>query len=153
LHGGENRLRSDRAFCDLVIELSLEIEYLFEREPDAARLAAAINKKRPRLLAARDLPNHVFDPAPRRDPSSPNGVAEGDGRSANRAKEKPLHRRLIFPEAISKSADRLNGATRFAKFFAQTPHMGIDGSRVDNTFVTPNVVQQSVPRLDAAAAL
>ncbi len=153
LHGGENCLRPDCAFRDLVIELLLEVGYRFQRESDASRCAAAVNKKRPRPLAARDLPNHVFDPAPGRDPSAPNGISERDGQATNRPKQKPLHRWLIFPEAISKSANRLNGTTSFAKLFAQTPHVGIDRSRVDDAFVTPNVIQQSVPRLDAAAAL
>ena len=76
-----NLSHAARAFLKVAEAVAAERKggYRFQRESDASRCPAAINKKRPRPLAARDLPNHVFDPAPGRDPSAPNGISERDG--------------------------------------------------------------------------
>src|SRR4029453_14532935 len=41
----------------------------------------------------------------------------------------------------------------FAKFFPQAAHVRIDGARIDDTFVAPDIVEQTIARLDAPASL
>src|SRR5439155_3041406 len=60
---------------------------------------------------------------------------------------------VIFPQPITEAADSFNRVTGFAEFFAQAAHMRIHSARVDDAFVTPNLVKQPVAVLHAASAL
>src|SRR5215471_7141155 len=59
----------------------------------------------------------------------------------------------FLTQPISKPADSFNNVAGLAEFFAETPNVGIDRTGVDHTFVTPNLVQQTIAFLNASAAL
>lgn len=116
-------------------------ENIFQRETDAARLRCPIDKERARAIAGPDLLDELLDLSPWCDPISPGHIAECDCRSNNRAEQKPKHSRLAFPHAIAETAHGLDHIARFPKFLAQAAHMRINRARVDDTFVTPDVVE------------
>ena len=153
LHGGKNCLRSRSPFCDLLIELLVPLEEIFKRERDTSRLGTAIDKKRARHAAPRDLLDDILDTSPRGNPITPGHISQSDGQSDNCREKKPRHWLLVFAQPVTKAANCFNCVAGFAEFFAKTPDMSIDGAGVDNTFVAPDVVEQSIARLDAATTL
>ncbi|PYJ74694.1 MAG: hypothetical protein DME72_02095 [Verrucomicrobia bacterium] len=58
------------ASCDLLIELLLTPENIFQRQPDAPNLCATIDKKSARLFTFSYLPNELIYVSPRCDPFS-----------------------------------------------------------------------------------
>ncbi len=116
-------------------------ENIFQGETDVARLRCPIDKECARTFAGRDLLDELLDLPPRRNPFSPRDVSKCDCRSNNRAKQKPKHPQLIFAQAIAEAAHSLDHIARFPKFLAQAAHVCIDSARVNDTFVTPDVVE------------
>lgn len=116
-------------------------ENIFQGETDPARLRCSIDKERAWAIAGRDVADELLDLPPRRNPFSPRDVSKCDCRSNNRAKQKPKHPPLIFAQAIAETAHGLDHIARCPKFLAQAAHVRIDGARVNDTFVTPDVVE------------
>src|SRR4051794_30014795 len=54
-----------------------------------------------------------------------------------------------FSDAVTKTADRLDRVRRFAQLLPQSPNVRVDGARVDETFVTPDFIEQPVAMLNA----
>jgi len=119
----------------------LVCENIFEGETDATRLCCALDKERARAVAGCDLLDEVLDLPPRCDPISPGHKGEYDCRSNDHAEQRPKHAQLIFAQAIAETTNGLDHIARFPKFLAQAAHMRIDGARVDDAFVAPNVVE------------
>src|SRR5260370_39925120 len=59
----------------------------------------------------------------------------------------------MLPQAITKSAHAFYYISGLADFFSQPPYMRINRARVDDAFVAPDVVEQTVACLAAAASL
>src|SRR5207247_6077255 len=59
----------------------------------------------------------------------------------------------MLPQAITEPATAFHYISGLAEFFSQPPHMRINRARVDDAFVAPHVVEQTVACLDAAASL
>src|SRR4029077_10123420 len=64
LHCGKNRLGPGRALADLLIEFLMTIAKAPQRQANATRLRAAVDKKCARILTVTDLPNEPFDLPP-----------------------------------------------------------------------------------------
>src|SRR5436853_6314845 len=65
----------------------------------------------------------------------------------------PKNTASFLAQAITKSAHALNDVPRFSKLLAKTANVSIDRSSVDYAFVTPHLVEQTIPLLHAAALL
>src|ERR1700686_2335414 len=59
----------------------------------------------------------------------------------------------FFTKPVAKPAHGFDYVAGFAEFFAKTTHMGIYRARVDHALVAPDIVEQTIARLDATASL
>src|SRR4029079_13002386 len=60
-------------------------------------------------------------------------------------------RSFVGSETVANSADGFEKVRGSPKFFAQPPHVGVDGSTIDRSVVTPDVEQEAVAGLYAPA--
>src|SRR5207302_2910584 len=104
---------------DLLIEFPRMLEDMFQRQTDAARCSAATDQKCARYFSTRGLPNELLDLPPRRDPLSPGDPRKYDCRPDNRAKQKPKHAGLIFPQPVTKTARGFDRIAGFPKFLPE----------------------------------
>src|SRR5213592_3981686 len=49
-----------------------------------------------------------------------------------------------FPDAIAETPHSFNGPGGFAEFFTHPAHVRIHRASIDQTFVTPNFIQQAI---------
>src|SRR5688572_12600905 len=63
------------------------------------------------------------------------------------------HRLLDLDNSITKSPNGFDAVRRFPQFLTEPSNVGIDGARVDDAFVTPDLIEERVAALDAAASL
>src|ERR1700745_409149 len=80
------------------------------------------------------------------------GSAGRDNKQCN-SKNPPMHARSTFAQTVAETANSFDRVAGLAQFLPQSTHMSINGTGVDYTFVTPDIAEQAIAFLNAAAAL
>src|SRR4029077_6342310 len=73
--------------------------------------------------------------------------------STSTADRPKRHDRNLRGETVTFAPHRLDAIGAFPQFFAQATDMGVDRARINGVFVTPDILEQYVAGLHAAAAL
>src|SRR6266568_5186080 len=79
-----------------------------------------------------DLLIELLDVSPRCDPFSPADDRDPRECDADYSQKQPRHLALILPQPITETAHAFDYVGCFAEFFAQPPHVCIDGACVND---------------------
>src|SRR2546430_14642703 len=79
--------------------------------------------------------------------------SSGHDKKKGNSQSPPKHARLTFAQTIAETADGFDSIAGLAQFLTQPADVGVDGAGIDHTFITPDVAEQTVAFLDAAAPL
>src|SRR5437763_75498 len=92
-----------------------------------------------------------FDVAPRLNPAASKTEPKRDrNNSDKKAGEEPGHG-STFTKSVAKSTYRLDRVRRFAQLLAQAAHVRVDCPGINQAFVTPDFIEQTIARLHPAA--
>src|SRR4026208_1793921 len=80
-------------------------------------------------------------------------ISSGDDKKKGNSQSPPKHARLTFAQTIAETANGFDSVAGLAQFLAQPANVSIDGSGINHAFITPDVAQQAIPFLHAAAPL